>query len=529
MQNYRKAKNILNRYGLANMVEETQFEQLDRFFTGLPGLEGESSFLERAAYKTRRAFTAENIINKGYWMLEKAEKSIQIPIFIGMMTQEEWDSYDVNGHVINKANKLSEARASELTRRVGYIHGFYSKQQASPFILTPHGAAIFQFRKFAPSLFMKLFGGYRYDRNYILRSGIVQSLGTIARVVKFGGFTGKEAKMERIQQAFIDMNKRKADEKRSPFAYAGMSEHLDNILIKLDTDPSFVNALKNIPKADMKNLRSAILQSAVMLVLYWAAFGGDPDDPREGFLRNYIRKQTLRYLRDVVYFISIQNIKEMTESPAAGLSILVNGVKLMGLSLATAYYEATGKVDPYTHYSQNSFYYRAGDPKLFYSIGDVIPFGAFYKFAYRNAYRMAMYSMLAKDPKGAPILDPVTKEPMTWGKVMEKARQWEKYEEQAIRSRIHGKLIDSNETDPETYYSKEEYMRRMDRTIDMIQHASEMIKFEIALKNGEKWAVDIERDRRAHEEESREMKKRTTPKSTKQLKNFIRINETERQ
>ena len=452
INNYRKAKNILTRFGIANMVDETQFEELDRFFLMADRL------------------SVEDLINKGYLLLEWAEKSIQIPVFIGMMTEAEWNSYDINGFVLSETDKLTEARADELTRRVGYIHGFYSKMQASGLALTPEGAAVMQFKKFLPSLYQKIFGGYRYDRSFKLVSGMVPALGTIIKIMHFAGFKGKEKKLARIQEALKRMNKK--DMENLPFHMGGMNEYFDSVLAEMTGNETFIQAMKNLPDNERKNLRAALIQMIILTGLAMARAGGDDDIEADPWWK-YILKFLTRLSGDITFFAEYDNLEFLFSSPVPALSMLMDFMRVGGMIAMTGLYHlpqiwgGEAKRTPMTHYQQDGLYYYKGMPKFVYNLGNIIPAGSFYKSTYRITYQKWLdyldYEIFVPVEGGGfeprLIISPVTNEPMTVGEVRRKAVIQRKLKAAWQEAVIHGYLIE-NGYNPSDIYALQEYEKR---------------------------------------------------------------------
>ena len=537
--NYKKAFKILKKFGLANMVEETQFQELDRFFTEIPGLEGrEHTVFEKGYDWAKKNINVENFINKGYWLLEQAEKSIQIPIFVGMMTETEWNSYDLNANIINKDGQLSEARADELTRRVGYIHGFYSKAQASPFAQTPAGAGIFQFRKFLPPLYHKLFGTYRYDRSFQLRSGMAQSIAVVMQIAKFAGLTGKEKKMERIQLAL--QSKEQRDLEDLPFHVSGMSQYFDDLIIKLGSDAKLIEALKKLPANEKRNLMSAGIQAAVIIALYASAqhlFPGPDDDFADSAMKKYIRLTLQRIAGDILYFFEMENVLMLYESPAAGLGVFLQAFKTLGMLNAWLFNELQGKKTQFTHYQQDGLYYERGQPKIFYHIGNIIPVGSAYRLIYRNAYRKWLDSQLQTitDPETAePALDregniqfifnPATNKPMTKWDVRKESLRWQKMISAIEDALIYGQLLEKD-YDPAHIFYIEEYMRRSNVLLRNIGYAASMAEYQNLLDTGDPETLKIKDYLTKYHEDNQELREQIKMMSDLELIRQIKRSE----
>ena len=473
-----KAKNILVRHGLANMVNETQFEEMDKFF------------------KASKLLTTEAFINNAYFLLEKAEQSIQIPIFVGMMTEAEWNSYNNEGIPIDQANQLSEARASELTRRVGYIHGFYAKTQAAPSMLHPISAPAYQFRKFAVSLWQKMFGTYRYDRNFHIRSGMAQSLITIVRIMAYAGVTTQQRKMEKIAEGLRKHNDPNAMEDL-PFQVAGMNDYFEKIIVRLGDDVTMRKALKNLPANEIRNLKSAIIMLAMILSMSKLYKGLDDDSWVKSKLFDYFINGLLkRLIGDVSYFLTYDNWEALMQSPAAGVNILLRFGYVAGLSVMTAYDGVRGEKTPFAYYSQNSLYYEQGSPKLLYQIGDVMPVGSTYKLLYKNIYEEFLnriaYEAFSVSESGDVIKVHLMdgNKILTIGDIRREAAEWRRISPIMNKSIEHNHMIELG-FDPEIVAMERERNKRWTKNAQDVNDAAHMRHFKNRYAEGDPAAVEV--------------------------------------
>ena len=168
--NTEKIKNILRRYQLANITQDALFDQLEKEYRILFG-----------------AVDVQDIEKYGYMPMEFVEKVNQFVIFIGLMTDEEWNAYDKKGNTKpgQRNNKLTYHRLSLIEGRVKDIHGDYGKLSAAPFWATNTGKGLLQFRKWLPALLWAQFAPYHLDRNMQVRSGILPTLHILGKMIVY--------------------------------------------------------------------------------------------------------------------------------------------------------------------------------------------------------------------------------------------------------------------------------------------------------------------------------------------------------
>jgi hypothetical protein len=189
-----KAINILRSYGLGNIVDEAYFDTLAKR-AGVDFKWGDKS----------RNLSYESFVAAGYAPMEFIERINQVPIFAGLMTQEEWDSYDINGALIKGKTGLKIHRAEIISDRVRDVHGDYTPKNAAPFWNTSIGASMFQFTKWAPTLIDSNIMPYHWDKNYMDRSGILQSVAILSKITAYKVFVSpsEKARYEYLRKALL--------------------------------------------------------------------------------------------------------------------------------------------------------------------------------------------------------------------------------------------------------------------------------------------------------------------------------------
>lgn len=457
-KNWRKAFLILKRFGLANMVEETKFEEIDKYYNQLVKLP-----------------VGEKLENWGYLFLEYAEKMIQIPIFTGMMTQEEWNAYDFNGRVINEQNQLNAVRADELTRRVAYIHGFYGKQQQSPVSATPEGHAGFQFKKWMLSLAFKFKRQHHFDRGYQIKSGLIDSYIMAFKLARLFGV--KESKrMEYIKEKLKDMPVEKL-----PFAIRGLSDFYGVIIKEIANKDAvtLANTWKAIPRNDKRNLLTVpiLLSISTLLMLMW----GGGDDPWETRKEKLKKAFMMRFLGDMYYFFERDNIEHFISNPFAVFGIMTNMMKFFNDFFLFISGDQKG------FYQDDDIFWYKGMPKFLLSMSYVMPFGSGLRDAYKKLYGEILKQRTALGPSGEYVVLNENKqlelvnELRATDTVLSEYELRESFRSKKIKEQFTKALIwealESSGMDPEEYYMTQELVSITSARVGKIKDLAELIYF----------------------------------------------------
>ena len=195
-----KAINILRSHGLGDLVDDARFDTLAKR-SGITTKWGDKSF----------NFSIETFKSVGYLPMEIVERFNQIPVYVGLMTQAEWDSYNIDGSAKPGKSRMTEGRALLIKGRVQDVQGDYTPPSAAPAWNTAGGAMIMQFGKWAPTAVDATFMPYHLDRFYMTRSGMLSSIALFGKVFKQQAMSlNEKTKMEYMRKALLrwpDKNK----------------------------------------------------------------------------------------------------------------------------------------------------------------------------------------------------------------------------------------------------------------------------------------------------------------------------------
>lgn len=310
-----------------SMMDDSRFSELER--------ETERLILKNKNLKKQGRPTIsfwQWLIEKGYVPMEFMETIIQVPLFMGLMTDSEYKAYDMKGEVIDPKNALNAARRERILRVLRNVHGHYGVLEANPGWMTVFGSFVFQFRKWGPAMYNREFGMYMVDKNYQNTSGALSSAFNIAfnsfKVLKYN----KKSDQER---------KRIADKRLAELAkkglydqvfYTGFQEYLDRIIA--DTKGGKIN-WKSLSRNDVKNLWSTAFQLIAYSAMYFGALAlaGDDDDPFIEKNKKLLMWFYLRFLNsfasEIYFFADLKNIENLLDSPAPAASIIMGTVKML--------------------------------------------------------------------------------------------------------------------------------------------------------------------------------------------------------
>lgn len=364
---YQKAFKLLKKYGLADIINDHAYKKLDE----------QMKFLN---------VSAQEIADAGYWLMSKAEELNQFPVFVGLMTEAEWNAYDGNTNVVDSKNQLTFARKTQIAHRVRFIHGMYGKVSTAPMWNNMWGKAALQFRKWLPPLIWNQLAPYYIDQTFFERSGIIPTLWSTLKTVQYN-LSPVSVRQKRLAKA-IEEKFNKAKNESDKMSIKDTRDHINSQML-------YANGIKDLSKYvktlaseleagrvswkqfslnDRKNLMIAarFLGSFALRYMVLAMIYGREEE--KGYME--IGKRTFipfftRFSNDIMWIYSWENWSELKESPMPMLSLIINSGEFL-IDLVTL-----------EKYEKDSIYGYQGLAKAAVSWTYVSPYGA----AIRNTWR----------------------------------------------------------------------------------------------------------------------------------------------
>ena len=346
-----KAWHLAKRLNLANIVDDAEFDQLEKEYR-VAGMD------------------LKKIEDWGYKLMEYAEKGNQFPIFVGLMTDTEWDSYDMNAEVIDDVNQLTEYRKTLITGRVQSIHGHYSTISMAPLFITNLGKAGMAFRKWWPAYIWSQIAPYHIDKNLMVRSGILPTIHLMGKIVKYNHLSVQEK--QDLRDKIINGKKQTDSE-----FFRTTQEYFDTLIEEFNGNRI---TLKNLPENEKKNLFYAVGQVAFLIVsnlIMMALIGGsdDPNKYKKFAIRNMI-PLFRRFQGDILWLYNADNWQYFIDNLIPAVNMLVNGIKLgvdIKRYLASAINPA---LTPQAVYLKDTILASKGTPKFLIDFTYVMPGGS---------------------------------------------------------------------------------------------------------------------------------------------------------
>jgi hypothetical protein len=353
----------------------------------------------------------ERFIRGGYAPMTFFENMIQIPLLLGMLTEEELNSYDMEGNVIDEMNKITYARMHELREALRSVHGDYGPLNAAQFWQTTWGELFFQFRKWGTAMFDKEFGIYQLDSNYKVRSGIFRTVELLLRTHYWNRKDETERKVKYRKMLADYKNKNISDK----VFFRGTQEYLERLIIAQEGGKV---TMKNLSKADQWKLIAATVQlSSIMLhilrnMLAEAMGDGDDDDnikidkplksrmlQRQRYLADWWAKYLMRYGSDIYFFMAADQWDYVAKNPLPLTGLVANTVAFavqftgwIGGLIADSEIKMFGEdkvFDIHTNhavYEKDSRYARKGWPKWIISALGSLPAGSQIRSMMENTF-----------------------------------------------------------------------------------------------------------------------------------------------
>ena len=278
-KSFKKAFKIAVRAGLANLRSEEEYQNLNE--TGL-----------------------EKAVSWGYWPMDKVEKMNQLPLFIGNMTQEEWDSFNDEGEIIDNRYAPDAYRLAELEEKVQEVHGDYTRSAAAPGWFTPIGRFGAQFAKYIPAVLDVHLAGHHIGQRHEIRAGMWRSMELLGRLALYRtnvfGFKEKVLRNAAIREEY---DKGKFNNTREYFGHVMKAIENNDIVWKTP-----------ITITDKKNYKRLITELILVSLAAAAKFGPDDDD-------SFLKRTADRLLEDLLLYIAPEFFVHRIKSPAPILSL----------------------------------------------------------------------------------------------------------------------------------------------------------------------------------------------------------------
>jgi len=360
INNLKKAWNILRRYNMANIISDVTFDQIDKEFRVLGQ---DISKYEKV----------------GYSFMEGAEKANQIPIFIGLMSDEEWNAYNVNGtiKVDKQKDAMSHYRALMIESRVQDIHGDYGTIHAAPFWLTNIGQAGLQFRKWLPAMIWAEFSPYHINRNLAVRSGI---LPTVKLAFKWFAYNSRTTQAQQEKRAAKIEQMIENGEMNDLAFFKTTDQYLKTLMVAVNGGKI---TWKDLSGNDKRNMVSAMLQLMMGLGMAFttaALLQGDDDKTVMTYAKRMFLPLFNRFAGDVFWVFTPANWEYLNEGLFPATSILVNGFQFMADFLRWIYSFIDPTMRDEAYYNKDTLLAVEGTPKFLISSTYILPAGSFVRW-----------------------------------------------------------------------------------------------------------------------------------------------------
>jgi hypothetical protein len=364
--NISKARQILKRYGIVNITDETEFEKLEKehFIGPLP---------------------VHQIENIGYKPMDYIEKFNQFPIFIGLMTDKEWAAYDNKGNILNKPESLADFRIHQMALRVRSIHGDYGTAAAAPSWNHMAVDAILQFRKWVPALIYRYFHSHRFNQEFIIDSGMFAGLAAVHKIIKHN----RDVKKHGSESALDEAQRRVADLERTrefgPAEIRNLQHYIDMLIENHEGDPI---SLKKLPLNELKAIKTFVLTLTIpwittaimtMFVRLIAAMLGDDDDEIIRQKKRYwkqFKNLLRRHYGDVWYIADVSQIQETVENLVPLVSLFLGMSRFVTHGIGLMFH------DPESKYASDTFQHPEGFPKVLMDTFLFLPGGSMMRQLY---------------------------------------------------------------------------------------------------------------------------------------------------
>jgi hypothetical protein len=342
--NLRKARSLAKKFGLANIVDDAAFDMLDKEFRVF-------------------GYDIKKLENAGYAPMEIAEKLNQMPLFIGLMSREEWEAYNDYGEIIASKNKnrLSEYRKGAIINRIFSVQGDYGTENAAPGWITNQGKLIMTFKKWVPSMIMLHFGKYQLDTDYMVRSGIFPSLILAAKIISYN-HNRTQKKQDETLRKLEEMYK---DKKFDDVFFSGVNEYFT--LLQKEVNGGRIK-WKNLSENDQRKMVAGIIEATILVVgllSMLGMFGDDDDKIYKPFYKRMFKVFFTRFRGDLMFVYDSNNWEYMLKNPIPTISLLTGSIQFVS------------DLIQWKKYTQDEMIAKKGTPKFLISATNFLPVGSF--------------------------------------------------------------------------------------------------------------------------------------------------------
>lgn len=483
-QNPKKAFAILRRYGLANIVDEARFDELAK-----------AAGLKVRIGSKESIVSYEGAIDLGYIFMEWAEKANQAPIFIGLMSDKEWDAYDSEGKILDQVNALTMNRKIMISDRVKDVHGDYGPSNAAPFWNTNIGKMLFQFKKYYPATIFAEIAPYHLDRNYNVRSGIFATMDMFIRRAKFN-YSKDSPQMKRIDKAKERVKAKMKEGKMDDVFIRSTRDYLDMILAAKDSGNIEWGELS---ASDKRNLWSGIIQMAMFSMATYALYaikGGDDDKKYLDAQKDWWWTAINRYQSDIFFYTDINNMARQFTNPFAMFNTVAAMAETTMQAIQYPYYaikDQTWLPDKAIQLKDTP-YLKEGEPKILKSLTGWVPAGGAMSWImqkrmwfYNNQEFFKWMEKQGTDPKMLEGMKKVFTETKTKKQISDEANEYDAIMNAWMLSTMYNNL---SEDQLAAYAAMQNYWKEISSQFSDVEKSIMMNEIKTNVMNGDSDKID---------------------------------------
>jgi hypothetical protein len=326
--NRKKSIHLLKRFRIVDVTEDSRNDGFGKMYKGVE--------------------------NFAFALIEFVEAINHGVAFVGMMTEEEFDSYNNKGQLISGKKGISSSRVSEIEFDINAMHGDYGSRNNVYLAYSNWGQMFLQYKRWLPAYITARLGHSYIDQNGKHQRGFYRSVGMWFYVM----LRYNNSKTTR-QQAY-----NKAKDYNDVELLSGIRFYVKDAGDRKLTWKDFTDR-------DRKNIMKAVRELSIvlsMLAVIWQPWDDDEED--EGGVANYINEMATRLFKDSILIFDPVYWKALAKSPIPALGYLYDVIEFMVITggwIAGA---------DYAKYQRNDYRYgMAGDPKFYNRLQKIIPAG----------------------------------------------------------------------------------------------------------------------------------------------------------
>jgi hypothetical protein len=497
--NAKKAYNILKRYGLANIVSDTVFDQIDKEYR-LFGMD------------------LSKIENYGYAPMDIAEKLNQFPVFIGLMTDDEWNAYNKEGYIIDKSKKkhLTSYRRTVIERRVKDIHGDYGGINTAPFWISNIGKAVMPFRKWLPAMIWSHIAPYHIDSNYAVRSGLLPTLDLSLKILTYNRKTTEETQKKRAKEIKEMVEKGEMNNE----AFFNTTKEYFNTLKKSVNGGKIT--WKDLSDNDKRNIVSLGLEltiAGINMLIATSILGGDDKEKYEPFGKRLFTTMFNRFQGDVFFVYGFDNWEYFFQNfiPSASLVFAMSDFMIDFSKWVSSMVKPDLAKEAL--YNQDELLAIQGTPRFLIDATYILPAGSALRwlqkrkriFTMKHSYvDLREFNLTDEDLKRIGL----TNYQISEFDILENSLKWDKiYRDLMLSEEYYG--LELNGVNPSTYLDLQLGEKLKRQEADKIQQALQMITLQRMLDQGE---LDTDVDKIMEgAKKMRNLKKSKSPQKKKEI------------